>query len=90
LQPHGKNNNINQPDTPEIPGTNPPTKWKDPWLQLYMEQRMALLGIMGKEALGSMKARCPTEGECRGKEVGVDKWVREHPNRSRRRGIGGL
>jgi hypothetical protein len=23
---HRKNNNINQPDTPELPGTNPPTK----------------------------------------------------------------
>jgi hypothetical protein len=26
LQPHRKNNNINQPDTPELPGTKPPTK----------------------------------------------------------------
>jgi hypothetical protein len=31
----GMNNNINQPDTPELLGTKPPTKdyiWRDPWL----------------------------------------------------------
>jgi hypothetical protein len=30
-----KNNNINQPDSPELPGTKPPTKEytrRDPWL----------------------------------------------------------
>jgi hypothetical protein len=26
LQPHRKNNTINQTDTPELPGTKPPTK----------------------------------------------------------------
>jgi hypothetical protein len=34
-----KNNNINQPDISELPGTKPPTKtytWRDPWLQLHM------------------------------------------------------
>jgi hypothetical protein len=33
-----KNNNINQPDPPEFPGTKPPTKehtWRNPWLQLH-------------------------------------------------------
>jgi hypothetical protein len=37
LQPHRKYNNINQLDSPELPGAKPPTKeytWKDPWLQL--------------------------------------------------------
>ena len=36
---HRKNNNINQPDLPELPGTKPPTKehtWMDPWLQPHM------------------------------------------------------
>jgi hypothetical protein len=36
---HRKNNNINQPDPPELPETKPPTKeytWRDPWLQLHM------------------------------------------------------
>ena len=36
---HRKNNNINQPDLPELPGNKPPTKeytWRDSWLQLHM------------------------------------------------------
>jgi hypothetical protein len=36
---HRKNNNINQPDLPELPGTKPPTKdytWRNPWLQPHM------------------------------------------------------
>ena len=41
---HRRNNNINQPDPPELPGTKPLTEeytWRDPWLQLPMQQRMA-------------------------------------------------
>jgi hypothetical protein len=36
---------------PELPGTKPPTKgctWRDPWLQVHMQQRMALLDIPGR------------------------------------------
>ena len=36
---HRKNNNINQPDLPELPGTKSPTKvytWRDPWLQSHV------------------------------------------------------
>jgi hypothetical protein len=36
---HRKNNNINSPELPELPGTKPPTKqytWRDPWLQQHM------------------------------------------------------
>jgi hypothetical protein len=36
---HRKNNNINQPDHPELPGTKPSTKenkWRDPWLQSHI------------------------------------------------------
>jgi hypothetical protein len=36
---HRKNNNNNQPDSSELPGTKLPTKeytWSNPWLQLYM------------------------------------------------------
>ena len=39
LQPHRKNNNVNQQDSPELPWTKPPTKeyiWRDPWVQLHM------------------------------------------------------
>jgi hypothetical protein len=34
-----KNNNINQPDSPELPGTKPPANkytWRDSWLQPHM------------------------------------------------------
>jgi hypothetical protein len=38
-QPLRKDNNINKPNTPELPGTKPPTKeytWRDPWIQLHI------------------------------------------------------
>ena len=38
---------------------------------------------MGGEVLGPVKARCSSVGECRGKEVGVGRWVVEHPHRTR-------
>ena len=40
---------------------------------------------MGEEALGLVKALCPSVGERQGREVGVGWWVREHPHRSRGR-----
>jgi hypothetical protein len=46
-----KNNNLNQPDLPEFPRTQPPTKdytSKDPWLQMHMKQRIALSCINGR------------------------------------------
>ena len=43
---------------------------------------------MGGEALGPVKARCPSVGECQGGEVGVGEWVGEHPHRRRGRRIG--
>jgi hypothetical protein len=41
LQPHKKNDNINQPDSPpqNLPGTKPSTHeytWSNLWLQLHM------------------------------------------------------
>ena len=45
LQPDRKNNNINEPETPELPQTKQPNKEytrRDPWLQLHMKQMMAL------------------------------------------------
>jgi hypothetical protein len=36
---HRRNNNINQPDPPELTETKLPSKeytWRDPWLQLHM------------------------------------------------------
>jgi hypothetical protein len=51
---HRKNNNINQPDLPELSGTKPSTK-EYIWLQLHTLQRMALSGINGRR--GPMKAQ---------------------------------
>jgi len=60
LKSHRKNNNISKPDTPELPGTKPPTKeytWRDPW------QRMALWGINGRRGPWSRESLMP---QCRG------------------------
>jgi hypothetical protein len=74
LQPH-KKNNINQP---ELPGSKLPTKeytWRDPWFQLYMQQRMDLKGAsIREEAFGPVKVRCPSIGECKGRELGEGGW----------------
>jgi hypothetical protein len=43
---------------------------------------------MGEEALGPVKARCPSVGEFEGGKVGVGGWVGTHPQRSRGRGDG--
>jgi hypothetical protein len=51
-----KNNNTNQQYSPELPGTNPPTKeytWRDSWLQPHMQQRMALSGINDRRGFWS-------------------------------------
>jgi hypothetical protein len=57
LQPHKKNNNINQP---EFPGFKLPTKeykWRDLKLQPYIYSRGWLCwASMGEEALGPIKA----------------------------------
>jgi hypothetical protein len=38
---------------------------------------------VGREALGPVKAWCPSVGESQGEEAGVGGWVEEHPYRSR-------
>jgi hypothetical protein len=47
---------------------------------------------MVREALGPLKALCPSVGECQGRVAGVGALVREHPHRSRwrRHGIQGF
>lgn len=69
FEPHKKNNNINQPHTPDIPGTKPPTN-EYPWLQLNMHQRMAWLDI-------NWRRGPPPIGKYQGEEVGVG----GHPHR---------
>jgi hypothetical protein len=65
-QPYKKNNNINQPEPPEVPGTKPPTKectWQDPWLQPHICSRgWPGQASKGGEALGPLKAQCTSVG----------------------------
>jgi len=43
---------------------------------------------MGGQALGPVKAQCPSVREGQGIEAGVGEWVGEHPHRSRGGGTG--
>jgi hypothetical protein len=82
---HRKNNNINQLEPLELPGTKPPTKeytWRVPWLQPHMWQRMALLDINGR------RSPCSSVGECQGREVGVGGGEHPHRRKGRKDGIG--
>jgi len=62
---HRKNNNINQPDPPNLPGTKPLTKeyiwWDFPWL---CRRGWHCLTSVGEEAFGPVKAHFPSVGEC--------------------------
>jgi len=61
------NNNINQP---ELPGTKPPSKDS-----CICNRGWPYGASMSGEALGPAKARCPSVGECRGREAGRDGLV---------------
>ena len=63
---HRKNNNINQPNVPELPGTKPPTRVAP--ATHVAEPRLPSMGG-DADALG--KARCPSVGECQDGEAGV-------------------
>jgi hypothetical protein len=85
-----RKNNINQPVSPELPGTKPANReytWRDPWLQPHIYSRgWPHLASMGGEALGPVKAQCTSVGECEGRVVGVSGLV----NRGKVERIGGL
>ena len=40
---------------------------------------------IGGEILGSVRAQCPSVGECQGREAELVGWVGEHPHKSRER-----
>ena len=75
--------NINQPDPQNLPGTKPPTKeytWRDPWLQLHMQQRISLSGINERRVPWLCEGSVP---QCRkmsgqGNWKGVCRWVEKH------------
>jgi hypothetical protein len=81
LQPHRKNNNINQPKLPELAGTNPPTKeyiWSVPEVYMAPAAYVGEDGLVGHQwasmegkALGPVKAQCPSIGKFEGEDAGV-------------------
>ena len=80
---------MNQPVSPELSETKPPTKeytWRNPWLQRICSRGWPCRASMGGEALGPVKALCPSVGECQGQEAGVGGLV----SRRRGDGIGGF
>jgi hypothetical protein len=65
---------MNQPVTPELPGTKPSTKeytWRDSRLHLHMEQRTALWDIDERRGPWPEKAGYPSVGESQDREVRV-------------------
>ena len=73
MQPHKKNNNINQPVPQELSGSRPSTK-EYTWLQLHT---LPCQTSVGGEVLGPMKAqKMPQNSGLEGGKVG-------HPHRSR-------
>jgi hypothetical protein len=41
------------------------------------------LASVGGEALGPLKVQCLSVVKCQGSDVGVSRWIGEHPHRSR-------
>jgi hypothetical protein len=71
---HRKNNNINQPDLQSSQGLNHQPKTTHGGT--HDSSRICSRGwpsqsSMGGEALGAVKAQCPSVGECQGREAGM-------------------
>ena len=70
----------NQAPTPELPRTKLPTKgctWSDPThgSSCICSRGWPCKASMGGEALGPVKAQCPSVGECQGGERGVQECM---------------
>jgi hypothetical protein len=88
---HRRNNNINQPDLPELPGLNhqPRSIHGGTHDSIHMCSRgWPCWASVGEEALVPEKSQCPSVGECKSGDAGVGRMVEEHPHRSRGRGKG--
>ena len=72
---------VNQTNPPELPGTNQRVHMEGPMTPAtYIAEHC--LSLLGREALGPVKAQCPNGGEYQGGEVGVCRWEGAHPHRS--------
>ena len=71
FEPHKKNNNINQPEPLELPGTKPPTKEGNHGSSSICSREWPYLALTGGEALDSVRAQCPRVWEGQGRVFGV-------------------
>jgi hypothetical protein len=63
---------MNQPVPPELPGTKPKsTHGETHGSSCICSREWPSRSSMGGEALGPVKALCPSVGECQGQEAGV-------------------
>ena len=65
---------MNQPLFPGYPGTKPPTKentWRDHGSSCICSRGWLCQSSMGGEAIGPVKALCPSIGECQSQAAGV-------------------
>ena len=66
---------MNQPVPPELPGTKTPIKentQRDSCYNCICSRGLPSWSSMGGEALGPVKALCPSVGKCQGQEVEVE------------------
>jgi hypothetical protein len=84
LQPHRKNNNINQLEPQGLKHQPKSTHGGTHGYSQICNRVWPCQSSMGEEALGPVKARCPSVGELEGRDVGGSVWVGVPPRRSRR------
>jgi len=91
LQPHRKNNNINQPDIAKLPGTKPPTNSTHGMTHGFCHvcgRGWPCHVSVERKTLGPVKTGCPSVGECQRGEVGRSGWVGGGAPSWRQRGDG--
>jgi len=81
---HRKNNNINQPDPPELPGTNPTTKEGPMAPAAHVAEGSLIWHQWEGRPLVLWRVDAPRLGNAR---AGVGGWMGEHLRRSRGKGV---
>jgi hypothetical protein len=76
LQPHRKNDNINQLDSSQGLNHQPKRTHGGAHCSRHIYSRgWPCWASIGGKTLGPMKAQCPSVGKCQGGEAGVGGWV---------------